>query len=67
MPMRTSALMISTFSVSVTTVGAMLLGDEELLDGLTRARAGLEQHERLAREILRRDLLSSVRADAAAR
>jgi hypothetical protein len=47
--------MISTFSVSITL--ARHFAQEEAIDHTARARAGLEQHERFAGEILRRDLL----------
>ena len=46
--------MISTFSVSITIVGSMFSVSEEPIDDAARRRPGLEQHERLARQILRR-------------
>ena len=57
-PTRTKALMISTFSVSVTTFGAICSLTKNSSIASPAAGALLEQHERLADEILRRDLLA---------
>ena len=48
--------MISTFSVSVTTFGAICSLREERLDGPAAVRAGFEQHEGLTDQVARDDL-----------